>query len=209
MLIKKYDLSGIIETEEECFRDRYLSFSFEDKEFEQEFKDHMAMAERFHDGQMRYTEFSKLPYIVHPFKVALIIYAATQNKDLTIASLYHDVVEDTNFRLYDIFKLTNEQVATYVMEVTKESAFNSEKFKSLTRAEKNNIECKKLAKISSFGKTLKLADIIANSYSIKHTNAASRWFNEKYYQLSCLKGSETPELYDIAKNLIKFEMSKA
>lgn len=209
MIIKKYDLNGIIETEEECFRNRYSSFSFEDKEFEQEFKDHMAMAERFHDGQMRYTEFEKIPYIVHPFKVALMIYAATQNKDLTIAALYHDVVEDTDFRLYDIFKLTNEQVATYVMEVTKESAFNSKKFDQLSRAEKNDIECKKLAKISSFGKSLKLADIIANSYSIKHTKSASRWFNEKFFQLSCLKDSETPELYDIAKNLIKFEMSKS
>ncbi|WKZ24554.1 MAG: HD domain-containing protein [Patescibacteria group bacterium] len=46
-----------------------------------------------HHGQMR--KGRKLPYVVHLFSVAIIVSEYTDNEDLIIAALLHDVFEDT------------------------------------------------------------------------------------------------------------------
>ena len=49
-----------------------------------------------HDGQKRYTNED---YYIHPFNVAKIIVGLGMDTDSVVASLLHDVVEDTEITL--------------------------------------------------------------------------------------------------------------
>lgn len=45
-----------------------------------------------HRGQTRKS--TDIPYISHPYAVALLVFNATQSEDLFIAALFHDILED-------------------------------------------------------------------------------------------------------------------
>ncbi len=57
-------------------------------------------AATWHDGQHR--KGSTLPYMVHPFAVAMILDRMGFAEDVVIAGLLHDVVEDTEATLADV-----------------------------------------------------------------------------------------------------------
>ncbi len=59
------------------------------------------------------------PYVTHPILVAAITAAITEDEDMTIAALLHDVVEDTNYKLEDIQKNFGDRVALLVEGLTK------------------------------------------------------------------------------------------
>ena len=52
-------------------------------------------AATLHDGQERKGD--GLPYIVHPFSVALILMEYSQDEDVIVAGLLHDTIEDTGY----------------------------------------------------------------------------------------------------------------
>jgi len=68
-----------------------------------------------HEGQLR--KFSGLPYFIHPIRVALIV--RDHDDDIIIASLLHDVVEDTNATIADIESRFGLKVASLVKGMTK------------------------------------------------------------------------------------------
>ncbi len=74
-----------------------------------------------HHGQMRR---SGEPYITHPLEVSLIIADMCMDVDSIIASLTHDVVEDTDFELGDIKQRFGASVADLVDGVTKLTRVN-------------------------------------------------------------------------------------
>lgn len=67
-------------------------------------RDHFERALEFamkaHKGQVR--KGSCIPYIVHPIETALIAMTLTRDQDIIIASLFHDIVEDTPYSVKDI-----------------------------------------------------------------------------------------------------------
>ena len=72
-----------------------------------------------HRGQIRKGD--GLPYIVHPFSVALILSNYTDDEDIIIAGLLHDVLEDVeNYNFEDLKKEFGEKIATIVREVSEE-----------------------------------------------------------------------------------------
>jgi len=72
-----------------------------------------------HRGQIRKGD--GLPYIVHPFSVALILSNYTDDEDIIIAGLLHDVLEDVeNYNFEDLKKDFGEKVARIVREVSEE-----------------------------------------------------------------------------------------
>lgn len=73
-------------------------------------------AEKAHRGQ---TLASGLPYITHCASVAAILAEMTVPPELVVASLLHDVVEDTPATLDDIRKEFNPEIANLVDGVTK------------------------------------------------------------------------------------------
>ncbi len=69
-----------------------------------------------HNGQKRYTNED---YYIHPFNVAKIIITLGMDTESVVASLLHDVVEDTDVTLEEINKLFGSEVGLLVDGVTK------------------------------------------------------------------------------------------
>ena len=71
-----------------------------------------------HKGQYRKGRFS-LPYIVHPIEVMKRVSLYTMEEDILIASVLHDVVEDSGITLEEIASAFNITVANIVHECSR------------------------------------------------------------------------------------------
>ncbi|MGK2848858.1 MAG: HD domain-containing protein [Minisyncoccota bacterium] len=70
-----------------------------------------------HQGQTR--KGSETPYIVHPYAVAFLLAHHTNDEDVIIAGLLHDVLEDVpTYSADDMRKDFGERVTSIVLEVT-------------------------------------------------------------------------------------------
>tara|TARA_R110000772_G_scaffold4683_6_gene16753 strand:- start:3712 stop:4275 length:564 start_codon:yes stop_codon:yes gene_type:complete len=72
-----------------------------------------------HSGQFR--KFSGLPYVHHPIGVAKIVRKHKKSKhikELIIAALLHDIVEDTDVTIEMVREIFGEMVASIVHELT-------------------------------------------------------------------------------------------
>ena len=69
-----------------------------------------------HSGQYRKLDLT--PYIVHPMEVASIIATMTNDEDIIIAGLLHDVVEDTGTPIEEIYDAFGERVKQLVLSET-------------------------------------------------------------------------------------------
>ncbi len=79
------------------------------------------LAARQHDGQKR--KGFDLPYIVHPFSVALIVGEYLSEEDALIAALLHDVLEDTkNYSAADLSRDYGPHVRRLVEELSEDKA---------------------------------------------------------------------------------------
>ena len=76
----------------------------------------LNFAIKAHENQFRK---SGEPYIIHPILVATITSFFSDNEDMIISALLHDVVEDTEYSLSDISSLFGEEVAHLVEGLTK------------------------------------------------------------------------------------------
>lgn len=72
----------------------------------------LEFAMRAHRGQVR--KGSSVPYIVHPIETALIAMTLTRDQDIIIASLFHDVIEDTRYSAKDIEDRFGSRIAHLV-----------------------------------------------------------------------------------------------
>jgi guanosine-3',5'-bis(diphosphate) 3'-pyrophosphohydrolase len=72
----------------------------------------IRLAAQWHDGGHR--KGSKLPYIVHPFGVAMILDRLGFDETVVVAGLLHDVVEDTDATLADLEREFGARVAEIV-----------------------------------------------------------------------------------------------
>ncbi|MCA9356222.1 HD domain-containing protein [Candidatus Nomurabacteria bacterium] len=82
-------------------------------------------ATKWHKGQTR--KDGDLPYIVHPYSVAMILSKYTENEDVVIAGLLHDVLEDVDPGLQEQIKeMFGEKVLQYVKEVSEVKEVNGE-----------------------------------------------------------------------------------
>lgn len=76
---------------------------------------------RAHDGQVR--KYEGIPYVTHPMAVSLDVADKYKDKDLIIAALLHDTVEDCDdVTLYDIYTTRGEEVG-YIVEAVTDSPF--------------------------------------------------------------------------------------
>ena len=59
----------------------------------------IKVATKLHEGQFR--RGSTIPYIAHPFAVALLTQRYADSEDVFIGGILHDVLEDVPNRIYD------------------------------------------------------------------------------------------------------------
>lgn len=169
-----------------------------------------------HDGQ--YRKKSNIPYISHPFSAAMFLchyfnetnFSAQQKEDMVIATVLHDVWEDTEVTLDQIEKNFGQNVANYVKAA-------SEKDKSLHWEErkKQKIEALKTANLDI--KLIICADKVHNLLSIvedKKTEGEAvwsrfnrgkedqEWYYRSIYQSLVFGLDEVPSLFRELKSLI-------
>lgn len=111
------------------------------------------------DQRRRYTDD---PYIVHPQRVAERVASVPHTPEMIAAAWLHDVVEDTAVQLDTIREEFGDTVATLVAgltDISRPEDGNRKVRKALDRAHN--------AQQSPQCKTVKLADVIDNSLSIR------------------------------------------
>lgn len=74
--------------------------------------DAIVFAAEAHSGQVR--KGTTIPYITHPFSVAMLLQEVGCGEDVVIAGLLHDTVEDTDVTLDDVKARYGERVAELV-----------------------------------------------------------------------------------------------
>ncbi len=84
-------------------------------------RDAAVFAAESHEGQLRK---SGEPYIIHPLEVAKILISYGMDEACIIASLLHDVVEDTEVTKNDIVQRYSHEIAELVDGVTKLGRIN-------------------------------------------------------------------------------------
>lgn len=118
----------------------------------------IEFARNAHAGALR--KGSKDPYIVHPFEVCCIASSATDDVDVLITALLHDVVEDTDHGIDEIVELFGERVAGFVSDESEDKMDNLPKSLSWLIRKENFIEHLDHAPIES--QTVCMSDKVSN-----------------------------------------------
>ena len=117
--------------------------------------DAAAFAARKHTGQKRKGKEGE-PYINHPLEVANLLASVGEvdDRDVLLAALLHDTVEDTGTTRDELAERYGPAVADIVMEVTDD--------KSLPKQERKRLQIEHAPHLSAKAKLVKIADKISN-----------------------------------------------
>jgi|TARA_B100001094_G_scaffold197685_1_gene191762 (p)ppGpp synthase/HD superfamily hydrolase len=115
-----------------------------------------------HKGQKR--KYTEEDYITHPMAVANLLkdHYKDTTEDMFAAALLHDTVEDTEATHEEIEYFFGDEVARLVKGLT-----DTAKLEDGNRAHRKAIERDRLAKESKEVQTIKVFDLLHNSFSIK------------------------------------------
>lgn len=116
----------------------------------------LQFAQEKHAGQTR--KVSKLPYVTHTIAVSYIVAAFKRSKKLEyllVASILHDVLEDTDATFEELAGKFGPLVASLVFELTNDED-------EIDRVGKLVYHKKKLVGLSSWALVIKLADRLSN-----------------------------------------------
>lgn len=118
----------------------------------------IIFATECHKGQTR--KYSGLPYIIHPLAVmnTLIDCGFSYHKDLLVAAVLHDVVEDCGITITEIGNKFGHVAASFVQDVTK----SDKTYYGKTSEDKWRNYLSYLSLKSPLSKALKIADRYCN-----------------------------------------------
>lgn len=139
-------------------------------------------------------KYTGAPYIEHPVEVMHLVASVPHSKDMLIAALLHDTVEDCGVSYETIRLLFGYRVEQMVWYLT-----DPPKSKLLNRAARKAIDRWRLGLANADTKTIKLADLISNTTTIKtyDPDFAKVYLKEKEELLKVMVGGN-PELYKLA-----------
>ena len=122
----------------------------------------IAFAAHKHRDQRR-KDLVASPYINHPIGLANVLAneAGIEDERILIAAILHDTIEDTETTEQELIRDFGKEVADIVMEVTDD--------KTLSKAERKQLQIEHAATISRRAKVVKLADKICNLRDIANS----------------------------------------
>lgn len=124
-----------------------------------------GIAATAHREQKR--KYTGKPYVDHPMRLYILLATSGEDRpDVLLASLLHDVLEDTDVTERQLRELVGDEITDLVLEVT-----DTSKPEDGNRAERKRIDREHLAKSTYGGATIKLADLIDNSRDIVENDA--------------------------------------
>lgn len=132
-------------------------------------------------GQKR--KYTGEPYWYHPCAVAELVAGVTDDQNMIAAAWLHDVVEDTQVTMHVIYQIFGNEIGRLVGGMTDIS-----KTDDGNRAKRKGIDRQHMEIQGADVHTIKLADLIHNSYSIeKHApKFAKIYMTEKKLLLEVL-----------------------
>lgn len=122
----------------------------------------LAFATAAHASIDQRRKYTGEPYIVHPVAVAKLVKSVPHTEAMVAAALLHDVVEDTPVAIEEIEAEFGHEVAELVGWLTDIS-----KPKHGNRATRKQRDLEHTRKAPADAKTIKLADLIDNTRTIK------------------------------------------
>lgn len=156
----------------------------------------LHFATEAHEGQKR--KYTGEPYVRHPIDVSWIMRDLPVTEEVHCAALLHDTIEDTYTTYDDIWGEFGERVAMLVAELTDVS-----KPEDGNRATRKAIDREHLAIASPEAQTIKLADIISNTSSIKeHDPKFWEVYQQEMKELLKVLTKGNKELHAIATELV-------
>ncbi|MFX1278720.1 MAG: HD domain-containing protein [Promethearchaeota archaeon] len=139
-----------------------------------------------------------LPYVIHPIRVAMILRAAGfsefENRDLMLAALFHDLLEDTDLTYEELKTEFGKDIALIVRELSKPDSIIKEDW--LEAFENSSKEAK----------LIKMADRIDNLMDIKSIGWSiekKREYAEQGLIILKICRNASPSLANELENLIK------
>jgi (p)ppGpp synthase/HD superfamily hydrolase len=154
-----------------------------------------SFADELHTGQHR--KGTGEPYIKHPRGVFKVLKSLKiSNRELLIAAILHDSIEDTPATYNKIKKEFSKGVADMVRQVTSDK-------KEIQRQGKDEYLTNKMIKMSNSALTLKLADRLHNLSDITTSpkGFAEKMWNQTRYIISALRDDRV--LNGIQKKIIR------
>jgi (p)ppGpp synthase/HD superfamily hydrolase len=130
-----------------------------------------------HAGQFRKFGHSDEPYIVHPSRVAgRVAVMPYSTEEMVAAAWLHDVMEDTDCTV----AMLSFKFGTEVSELVQQLTNTSKQVAGLNRAERKQLDRKRLSGVSSSAKIIKLLDRIDNLEDLLNDNLAPVSFVNTY-----------------------------
>ncbi len=118
----------------------------------------LELAATWHANQLRKHPVEKIPYIVHPAGVAILLERCGADDETIAAGVLHDVLEDCDVTIEELARATTVRVAKLVAETTEEKGLDWETRKSKHRA--------RLPEISREGLLILAADHVHNLHAL-------------------------------------------
>lgn len=121
-----------------------------------------AFATAAHASINQRRKYTDEPYVVHPIAVSAIVASVPHTNEMLAAAMLHDVVEDTPVRIEEIESEFGAEVAELVGWLTDVS-----KPEDGNRRVRKDLDLQHTALAPPDAKTIKIADLIDNTLSIK------------------------------------------
>lgn len=123
-----------------------------------------VLARKAHAHQTRK---SGLPYILHPLAVALIVVNEMRQNNVAIvcAALLHDVVEDTEYSIWDIREMFGDEIMFLVAAVTKPNKDQEDNLKHILSSVQGDVRVL----------ILKLSDRLHNMRTLSSMRPEKQW----------------------------------
>lgn len=141
----------------------------------------------YHGKQSR--KFSNEPYVAHCLRVASLVADYTEDEDLVIAAVLHDMIENTDATEVDIKEWFGEKISGLVSELTNNRL-------EMDKVGKRSYMLKKFVLLSSDGLIIKLLDRLDNITGLLNSIAPlkfiKRYVNDTDYILENLERDLTP-----------------
>lgn len=147
--------------------------------------------------------YTRLPYFTHVYDVAKRVAEVTSVSDAIAAAFLHDTIEDTKFTAADLTRVFGSDVTAIVVELT--DVYTDPAHGN--RRTRKDLECKRLATVSSIAQTIKLADLIDNTASIciHDRDFAHVYLKEAAALLEVLTRGNLKLLMEARRQLQRFE----
>jgi len=158
-----------------------------------------------HDSINHKRKYTGDPYWVHTEEVANIVASVTDDEDMFIAALGHDVLEDVYSinRVYSpslIDERFGARVLWFINHLT--DVYTHTKYPNFNRETRKGFEAARYGRMQSDVKTIKLADLISNTSNIVEHDPgfAKIYLQEKKRMLPFLEGGNVyllQKAYDV------------